>query len=237
MDNASYTTLTRQSGLMREMQTVANNLANLATTGFRKEGVIFAEHVKALGRDDPSLSMATASVANTDLRQGSLSQTNGTFDFAIEGEGFFMVETQDGNRLTRAGAFTPNGEGDLVTHDGNRLLDAGGAPIFVPAGVADLQVSADGTLSADGQPLSQIGLFQPENPFDLRRENGVRFEFTGEVTPVENPTILQGFVEDSNVNPVGEVARMIEVQRAYEQGQGFLEKEDERIRAVIRALG
>lgn len=237
MDNASYTTLTRQSGLMREMQTVANNLANLATTGFRKEGVLFTEHVKALGHDDASLSMATASVSNTNLRQGTLSQTNGTFDFAIEGAGFFMVETPNGNRLTRAGAFTPNNEGDLVTHDGNRLLDAGGAPIFVPTGVVDLHVASDGTLSADGQPLSQIGLFFPENPVDLRREDGVRFKFSGEAHPVDNPTIIQGFVEDSNVNPVGEVARMIEVQRAYEQGQGFLEKEDERIRAVLRALG
>lgn len=219
------------------MQTVANNLANLATTGFRKEGVVFAEHIQALDSEDPSLSMASASVSNTDLRQGSFSQTNGTFDFAIEGDGFFMIETIGGNRLTRAGAFTPNGEGDLVTHDGNRLLDTGGAPIFVPEGAGDLQVSADGTLSADGQPLSQIGLFLPTNQFDLRREDGVRFKFGDEAIPVENPTILQGFVEDSNVNPVGEVARMIEVQRAYEQGQGFLEKEDERIRAVLRALG
>lgn len=237
MDNASYTTLTRQSGLMREMQTVANNLANMATSGFRKEGVVFAEHVKALGRNDASLSMASASVANTDLRQGPLSQTNGTFDFAIEGEGFFLIETESGDRLTRAGAFTPNNDGDLVTHDGFRLLDAGGAPIFIPPGSDDLQVSSDGTLSSDGAPISQIGLFLPNNAFDLRRENGVRFAASGGVTPVETPNILQGFVEDSNVNPIGEVSRMIEVQRAYEQGQSFLEKEDERIRAVLKTLG
>jgi flagellar basal-body rod protein FlgF len=222
---------------MREMQTVANNLANMATTGYRKEGVIFAEHVKALGRGEESLSMATASVANTDLRQGPLSQTNGTFDFAIEGEGFFMVETPEGDRLTRGGAFTPNGEGDLTTHDGYRLLDAGGAPIFIPPGTGDIQLAADGTLSSEGNPLTQVGLFMPNDVTSLRRENGVRFAAEGGVIPVENPTILQGFVENSNVNAVGEVSRMIEVQRAYEQGQGFLEKEDERIRAVLRALG
>jgi flagellar basal-body rod protein FlgF len=237
MDNASYTTLTRQAGLMREMQTVANNLANMATTGFRKEGVIFAEHVTALGRGEESLSMATAAVANTDLRQGPLSQTNGAFDFAIEGEGFFMVETPEGDRLTRAGTFTPNGEGDLTTHDGYRLLDAGGAPIFIPPGTGDIQMASDGTLSSEGNPLTQVGLFMPNDVNDLRRENGVRFSAEGGVFPVENPTILQGFVENSNVNAVGEVSRMIEVQRAYEQGQGFLEKEDERIRAVLRTLG
>ncbi|WP_380055167.1 flagellar hook-basal body complex protein [Falsihalocynthiibacter sp. SS001] len=237
MDNAGYTTLTRQSGLMREMQSVANNLANMATTGFRKEGVIFAEHVDALGRDDPSLSMATAAVANTSLTQGALTQTGGAFDLAIEGDGFFMLETPEGERLTRAGTFTPNANGDLVSHDGMRLLDVGGTPIFVPPDVSDFQISADGTLSANGDPLAQIGLFVPRETHAMRREDGVRFSVNGEVQPVENQTILQGYVEDSNVNPVAEVSRLIEVQRAYEQGQGFLEKEDERIRSVLRVLG
>jgi len=85
MDNAGYTTLTRQAGLLREMSTVANNLANLSTTGFRKEGVIFAEHVKALDGKESSLSMATATVRLTMQQQGTLTQTNGSFDFAIEG--------------------------------------------------------------------------------------------------------------------------------------------------------
>lgn len=237
MDNASYTTLGRQSGLIREMQTVANNLANMGTTGFRKEGVIFAEHVKALSRHDESISMASASVANTDLRQGPLSQTNGTFDFAIEGEGFFLIETPAGERLTRAGVFTPNSEGDLVTHDGYRLLDAGGAPIFIPPESSDIQLSSDGTLSSRGDPISQIGLFNPIDEFDLTRENNAMFKTLGGVAPFESSTILQGFVEDSNVNPIAEVSRMIEVQRAYEQGQSFLEKEDERIRAVLKTLG
>ena len=237
MDNAGYTTLTRQAGLMREMQTVANNLANLSTTGFRKEGVIFAEHVKALDGEQDSLSMATGNVRLTMQQQGTLTQTNGTFDFAIEGEGFFMIETPDGEKLTRAGSFTPNGEGELVTSDGYRLLDGGGSPIFIPPDAASISVSADGTLSADGLPQTQISLFVPADPTDLTRQNGVRFQVDGEVVPVENSKILQGFVEDSNVNPVIEIARMIEVQRAYELGQSFMDKEDERIRGVLTTLG
>ncbi|MCK4711468.1 MAG: flagellar hook-basal body complex protein [Marinosulfonomonas sp.] len=237
MDNAGYTTLTRQAGLLREMQTVANNLANLSTTGFRKEGVIFAEHIKALDGNESSLSMATANVRLTMQQQGTLTQTNGSFDFAIEGEGFFMIETPDGQQLTRAGSFTPNGEGELVTPDGHRLLDGGGSPIFIPPDARSIAVSADGTLSADGVAQTQIGLFTPADPIDLARQNGVRFRVDGDVIPVEDSAILQGFVEDSNVNPVLEIARMIEVQHAYELGQSFMDKEDERIRGVLSTLG
>lgn len=237
MDNAGYTTLTRQAGLLREMQTVANNLANLSTTGFRKEGVIFAEHVKALDGKESSLSMATASVRLTMQQQGTLTQTNGDFDFAIEGEGYFAIETPQGQMLSRAGSFTPNAEGELVTPDGYRLLDGGGAPIFIPPDARSISVSADGTLSADGVPQTQISLFTPVDPTDLTRQNGVRFSVKGDVEPVEGSSIMQGFVEDSNVNPVIEIARMIEVQHAYELGQSFMDKEDERIRGVLKTLG
>jgi len=237
MDNAGYTTLTRQSGLLREMQTVANNLANLSTTGFRKEGVIFAEHIKALEDEHDSLSMASANVRVTVQQQGTLTKTNGTFDFAIEGEGFFMIETPDGERFTRAGSFTPNQEGELVTPDGYRLLDGGGSPIFIPPSAISIAVSSDGTLSADGKPQTQIGLYMPADPIDLTRQSGVSFRVDGEVIPAEGSAIVQGFVEDSNVNPVIEITRMIEVQRSYELGQSFMDKEDERIRGVLETLG
>ena len=131
MDVPGYTALTRQSGLMREMQAIANNIANASTSGFRREGVIFSEYVNRLD-GAPSLSMARASARNIDLTQGELSDTGGSFDFAIEGEGFFLVETPRGNRLTRMGSFTPSAEGELVNPDGYRLLDQGGAPVFVP---------------------------------------------------------------------------------------------------------
>ncbi len=235
MDAAGYVTLSRQSGLMREMRIVANNIANAATTGYRQEGLIFSEFVKT-APDQSSLSMSQARVRNTSMAQGALTQTNGTFDFAIEGDGFFMVETPAGERLTRAGSFSPNAEGDLVTMDGHRVLDAGGAPVFVPPGVAGLSVAADGTLSADGQLLGQIGLFQPVVPLDMVREDGVMFRADAGVDPAQNATVLQGFVEGSNVNPILQVSRMIEIQRAYEMGQSFLETEDQRIRNAVKTL-
>ena len=237
MDNAGYTTLTRQSGLLREMQAVANNIANVSTTGFRREGVIFSEYVQALD-GDPSLSMATANVHMTSMVQGALTQTGGTFDFAIEGRGFFMVEGPNGPLLTRAGNFLPSETGELVTPDGLRLLDAGGAPVFIPPDAASVSLAADGTLSADGRPLTEIGLYMPSDPNDLSHRDGVRFAAPGGTEPVlDGGVILQGFLEDSNVNAVSEIARMIEVQRAYEMGQQFLSQEDERIRSMIRAMG
>jgi len=237
MENATYTALTRQSGLMQEMRVVANNIANLSTTGFRTEGVIFAEHVKGLGPGDPSLSMATASVRQTLLDQGTLTQTGGAFDLAIEGEGFFLIETPNGERLTRAGSFTPNQDGDLVTPDGSRVLDAGGAPVFVPQGAGPVAIAPDGTISAGGQPVGQVGLVMPSDLLGMIRENGVRFRAEGGFEPALQGRVVQGYLEESNVDPVLQVSRMIEVQRSYELGQSFLDKEDERIRGAIRALG
>ena len=236
MENASYTTLTRQSGLLREMQTLANNIANASTTGFRAEGMLYTEFVASLGPDDSSLSMATARVRDTLLQQGALTQTGGAFDLAIEGDGFFLVETPEGERLTRSGAFTPNENGDLVTMDGFAVLDAGGAPVFVPQGLGRVGISPDGTISAGGQLIGQIGLVAPEDPLNMVRAGGVMFDPGGDVIPIADGRILQGFLEESNVDPILEISRMIEVQRAYELGQSFLDKEDERIRSVIDAI-
>jgi flagellar basal-body rod protein FlgF len=235
MDAAGYTTLTRQSGLMAEMQVIANNIANASTTGFRREGVIFAEHVRRL-EDAPSLSMAHASARNVDLSQAGLEQTGGRFDFAIQGEGFFLVRTAAGQALTRAGSFTPSDAGELVTPDGNALLDLGGAPVVIPPGAQAVALAPDGTLSADGVPLTRIGLWRPQDPLTLSHGAGTVFTAAA-VEPVEGASLHQGFLEASNVNPVSEISRMISVQRAYELGQTFLDREDGRIRSVIEALG
>ncbi|MCB6177946.1 flagellar hook-basal body complex protein [Rhodobacter sp. Har01] len=235
MDSAGYVALSRQSGLMREMQVVANNIANVSTNGFRREGVVFAEHVARLDQE-PSLSMTHGNARIVDLSQAGLTPTGGTFDLGIQGEGFFLVETPQGNRLTRAGVFTPSAEGELVTADGFRLLDAGGAPVFVPPGGGQVAVAEDGTMSANGVPIAQVGLWRPVDPLALRHQSGTLFD-GGEVEPAETGIIRQGFLEESNVQPVTEIARMIEVQRAYEMGQKFMEAEDARVRGVIQALG
>lgn len=236
MENGIYAALTRQSGLMREMRVVANNIANANTTGFRREGVIFAEHLTRLDRRGEGLSMADARGRLVDLRQSVLSQTNGTFDLGIEGEGFFMVATPEGNRLTRAGAFLPSAEGELMNADGHRLLDEGQGPITIPPGAGPISVGADGTISANGQPIGKVGVFVAPEETDLIHQGGTLFAPDGPVEPAEGSGIRQGFLEESNVDPVFEISRMIEVQRAYELGQSFLDREDQRIRSTITAL-
>ena len=214
---------------------VANNIANAATTGFRQEGVVFSEYVKRVEGGE-SLSMATAAVRNTSMLQGTLTQTGGSLDLAIEGNGFFLIETAQGERLTRSGHFTSSAEGELVTADGNRVLDIGGAPVFLPPDAVDLSVAADGTMSAGGVPLAQIGLVQPVDVLGMIRESGVLFRADAGVEPADTGRILQGFLESSNVDPISQIARMIEVQRAYEMGQSLLEREDERIRSAIKTF-
>lgn len=235
MGNVTYTTLTRQTGLLAEMQVIANNIANATTTGYRQEGVIFAEYVRR-GGGGPSLSMARATAHATSLQQGALSETGGRFDLAIEGQGFFLVETPAGERLTRAGSFAVSALGDLVTVDGYRVLDVGGASVFVPPDARDFSVAADGTISVDGKPFGQIGLVRPTDRNDLRREGGTRFRSDGPLEPVEDGRIVQGFLETANVEPILQIARMIEVQRAYELGQSFLDAENERQRQAVQAL-
>lgn len=237
MDNAGYVTLTRQSGLRKELQVTANNIANMSTTGYRAEGVIFAEMLKASETEGGSISMTDARVRYTNLLEGSMAPTKGTFDLGIQGDGFFQVETPNGVRLTRNGAFSKNDQNELVTFDGYRVLDAGGAPIFIPIDRLGIKISPDGTLSSEEGPISVIGIVTVEDKDTLLREDGVFFRADDGVVPAFNARVRQGFLESSNVDPVMQITRMIEVQRAYELGQKFLDKEDERIRGVIRTLG
>ncbi|GAA6208912.1 flagellar hook-basal body complex protein [Cognatishimia sp. WU-CL00825] len=235
MDATRYTTLTRQMGLFREMDVVANNIANAATTGFRQQGLVFSEHVHR-SAGGASVSMAHGNVALTSFAQGSLTQTGGRFDLAIEGDGFFMVETPDGARLTRAGAFTPNNAGDLVTAQGYPVLDVGEAPIFIPPDATSLQIAEDGSISADGRLIGQVGVFQPADKSELQRQDGVLMQVPSGAELALTTKIKQGFLEGSNVDAISQIARMIEVQRAYEMGQSFLDTENERVKAALQTL-
>ncbi len=234
MTVSNYVTLTRQSGLLAEMQTIANNIANANTSGFRSENIVFSENIRQT--EAGSISMAAARAHSTSFEQGSFSQTNGPFDFAIEGDGFFLVETPEGQKLTRNGVFSTNEAGDLVTMDGYPVLDTGGAPVFFPLGSSDFAVANDGTISAEGQPIGQIGLYLPEDPQTLIRGEGLLFSAPSYVSDSDS-VIFQGFVEESNVNPIMEIARMVEVQRAYELGQSFLDQENDRQSRSIETLG
>lgn len=235
MENTGYVTLTRQSGLMREMEIIAHNIANAATTGFRQQGLVFSEYVQAVDGGE-SLSMAAARVKKTSAAQGILTQTGNALDLAIEGSGYFQLETPNGLRLTRSGAFNVDPLGDLVSADGHRVLDTGGAPINVPPGKADAKVAADGTISVGDQLLGQIGVIDAEPGADLVRESGVLFKTDAALAPSEDGLVLQGHLEGSNVDAISQLTRMIEVQRAYEMGQKLLDMDHERTKTALQTL-
>ena len=234
MDVAGYVALTRQSGLWNEMSLVANNIANSSTIGFRREAMIFAEHINDLG-GRAALSSAHGTARWSDQRQGDLAPSGGDLDFAIQGEGFFLLQGGDGQRLTRAGNFSRSEAGILVSAEGLAVLDEGGAEIFLPPD-STIALARDGTISAAGQPFAQLGLWQPENPREIRHQSGSQF-IPGDLVPAQQAQIFQGFLEGSNVDPLAEMARLIEVQRSYEMAQKFLDAEDSRSRNVIQTLG
>lgn len=235
MSSPIYTTLTRQQGLMQEMQVVANNLANSSTTGYKSDRAVFTEYLVSTGNSgDHSLSMGTLGGHTFQMEQGGLNFTGGRFDLAIQGEGFFMVETPQGQRLTRAGHFQLSGAGQLIDMQGNPVLSAGGNPINIPEDAIEVTFGADGTISGNGQIIDQVGIMVSDG--ELRRDSNSYFLAEGGTRQVQDAKLVQGALEQSNVSPVLEVARMIEVQRAYEAGQALLEREDQRISQLISAV-
>lgn len=241
MDNANYVSLSRQSGLMKELSIIANNMANANTAGFKREGAIFAEYIAAAqnGPGAPnlqeSLSMGQMAAHASNFSAGEMRNTGGSLDVALQGDGFFLVDVNGQTALTRAGHFMTDPDGRLITPDGNAVLDAAQGEIQIPAEAGSLKISKEGVISADGVEISQLGVVTaPEN--GLSRIGGNNWLSAQGFEPVVQPDVLQGFLEDSNVQPVSEIARMIEVQRLYDAGQKLLEMEDERIRQTITTI-
>ena len=236
MDNAGYIGLSRNAGLSRELTTIANNIANINTNGFRREGAVFAEHVRALDNNDPSLSIATMTRRYVDLNPGDIAATGNPLDFAIEGDGFFLVETPSGERLTRDGAFSLNQEGELVTSSGARVLDDAGGAIAIPQGATDINAANDGAIFVDGQQIGRLNIVNADPAF-LTRDGDNAFLAENGFEAVENPLVRQNALEGSNVNPVAELARLIEVQRTYDSSRNLMQQEDERIKRTVQTLG
>jgi len=225
----------RQRGLAAELSVIANNVANLATAGFRREGVVFSEFVAAT-RDGDSISIGDLNGRFASSAPGPLTVTGRGLDLAIEGEGFFMIERGETRALSRAGNFLVSREGVLVTQAGEPVLDVGGARIAVPPGGAPLGIGSDGTLVGIEGPIAQIAVVRPADGGALRAA-GAMFLTDLPPEPIVGARVLQGALEGSNVDPVSEIARMIEVTRAYERVQALIEDQDERVGNVLETLG
>lgn len=234
MSSITIASIGRQTGLIKELEVVANNLANASTTGYKADRAIFAELLVPTGDADESLSLGTLAGHAYEFEQGGLKTTQGRLDLAIQGEGFFQVETPRGNRLTRAGHFSLSDQGTIIDPNGNPVLGQGGGPINIPQDASDVSIAQDGTISVDGVITDSIGVFRADG--ELLRDTSTYFTPQDDVAPVEFPTVIQGALEASNVHPVTEVARMIEVQRAYEAGQALLEQEDQRLSQLVSTI-
>lgn len=242
MDNALFVGLSRQMILRREMEIISNNIANMDTTGFKVESMMQrtdpSEPAVTLGGPRPVKFVAPDGVAR-DFGQGVLTKTGGELDMAIEGKGFFQVQTPQGPRYTRDGRFTTDPTGRLVTQGGYAVLDESGGEITIDAEKGQVSIGQDGSMSQGDERVGKVGMFAFANPGALEKagDNLFRNGSNLAATPSTDARLRQGFLEGSNVKPVLEITRMVEVSRAYEQTAKMMDSEAELARRTVERLG
>ena len=223
----------------RKLATITNNLANADTPSFKKDLLEIATWYTDMGNKIPDSSpenptnnfvYSMVSGVFTDLSQGPLRETGNDLDLAIEGEGFFAVRTPEGIRYTRKGNFRLDSEGYLITEEGYRVLDRNQNDIKIIGNKVEFDL--EGNLYVDGNLQTTLGVWNLQNPgkagFDL---------FSGTPQPAQNFRILQGFLEQSNVNPIVEMVRLIETSRAHEVYARLVQAVDEvqgRVNTIVR---
>jgi flagellar basal-body rod protein FlgF len=238
VQNGLYVALSAQVALERRLDTIADNVANASTVGFRATGVKFEDVVSGL--DTESISFASSGDTYMSNIKGPLRETGNPFDFAIQGDAWFGIETPVGSVMTRDGRFTMTDTGELVTIEGYAVLDAGGAPIQLDARNGAPEAGADGTLRQGGQLVAALGLydFDPGPNFVRFGNSGIVPQ--GEPEPVVDRIevgVAQGFLEESNVNPVLEMSRLIMVQRAFENTAALIRDTESSYSEAIKTLG
>lgn len=242
MENAGYIALSRQMTLRRELDIAANNLANVDTAGFKVEQLMIATEegprARNLGVEGPGRFVLDTGLGR-DFGQGVLRQTGATFDFGIEGEGFFTVGGPEGERYTRDGRFSVDAQGRLITAGGLPVLGEGGAEILVDPTKSAPSVSADGIISQDGERIGRLTAVRFEAPGVLSKDGDGLFFNSSNETPVaaEDARIRQGMVEGSNVQPIVEITNLIEISRAYERMARMIEQTNDLSRRSVERLG
>jgi len=225
MDNGIYIMLSRQLALFRDMQVTANNVANTNTTGFNAEHMLFTDYLAKDISQGKTNNMAFANDISTyrNTQNGPMMVTGNSLDFAIQGSGYFSVETPLGVRYTRAGNFQLDGEGKLITPEGYAVLDNAGQQILFPEDTTDIEIGETGTLKVNGEEFSSLGIYSFENEQMLERLDGRLYR--SEITPAaaENVRVLQGTLENANVEPVKEMTHMIDVSRSVSSTAKFIE--------------
>ena len=211
-DNTAYIALSKQSASMRNLEVVANNVANANANGFRKDTMLFSHYTKTGITDDNVFAQDIGTIVDTKT-QGEARYTNNSLDCMIVGDGFFQVQAENGIRYTRAGNLHINRENVLVTSGGHPVLSLDGTPTVFEFGDPAPVISADGIITVDGDIRGSIGIFEFMIPEMLRKGGDGLLVSDEEPLPAVDYQVLQGAVESSNVNEIYEVTKLVELQR------------------------
>ncbi|MBL4693334.1 MAG: flagellar basal-body rod protein FlgF [Magnetovibrio sp.] len=241
METTTYIALSRQGVLGREMSSIANNLANMNTTAFKGERMMFVDHLSRSRSDnfiaDQTLAFVRDVASYTDFTEGAIKQTNNPLDLAIQGDGYFVVQAADGSeQYTRNGSFRMDSTGQLVTQSGAPVMTDANTPIFFTQADTTINIAGDGTVSSESGNIGKLRVVTFQDPYGVQRKaSGF---YTTDQQPIDklDAGITQGGLESSNISGILEMTRMIEVSRTYSSAQKMIDKEDERIRMAIREL-
>jgi flagellar basal body rod protein FlgG len=222
------------------LDVVANNLANASTTAYKRDEATFNEGLLRImnsnngrGGQLGELGAGPKLIAtHTIWENGSLLATGNPLDVGIRGEGLFGIQTSQGVRYTRAGSFTLNNLGELVTQSGDRVLDQGGAPIAIPLDEGRPEITDSGKVMLAGEEIATLGVFTGQ-PAKI----GGSLYTLQNPRLVESPNLVAGSLESSNVNPVQEMIAMIKLHRVFEMAQKSATTQDEATSGLIQSIG
>ncbi len=237
MQSGLYVALSAQVALDQQMTSIANNVANIGTTGFRADGIQFDSLVSPVASG--AVTFVSAGQPYIDRRAGAMTQTGNPLDVAVQGDGFLGFEDEGTTVYSRDGRLQITEAGDVVSITGIAVLDVGGAPIQLDPNAGPPEIAHDGMILQNGRQVGAIGLFALPPDADLVRYGASAVVYDGEAEPILDFTangIKQGFVEKSNVNPIAEITRLIAVTRAFESVTASINQAETSMKEAIRTL-
>lgn len=242
MENPSLVVLSQQVALSKQMDVIANNLANVNTPAYRGQTLLFNEFLgkaanPGIGGNGGKVAFVGLGGTMPDIRPGPMEPTSNPLDFAIQGRGYFTLNTPQGLRYTRDGHFQINGQGQLVNTDGYQVVDTQGRPLTVPPGAANIEITPTGVLNSEKGQIGQMQIVKFDSDVAMQKTGTDLYQTDAPSQPVDATTsVKQAMIEGSNVQPIVEVSKMIQVQRAYQSAQQMIMNEHNRDLQAIQTL-
>ncbi len=236
MENTILAVISRQMGIQREMDTLANNIANSSTDGFKSERMLFAEHLVDIGNNQTIAFVKDVGVIR-DFTDGPLRSTGNPLDVAIRGEGFFEIETEDGVLYTRSGRLHLDPIGMLINAEGQAVLGTDGLPIVTFPGDSAIVIDPNGRVTSESGELGYLSLVAFEDLSKMEKVGNGLYNTDQDTLVADESTIVQGSLEGSNVVSITEMTRMITLLRSYQGSQTLGDQEHDLRRKAIGVIG